>query len=141
MSNDGKENLIPANQRTKEELREMTKKGGIASGKARRKKANLRKALNGLLVSSVSDTEVAAELRAMGFEDSYEMAVMLSLIKSALEGDVSAVTQIAKLSGANKDRYDLAEQRERTKLIKQQRQTADGTIFPASGSAFDDDIK
>ena len=141
MSNDGKENLIPANQRTKEELREMTKKGGIASGKARRKKANLRKALNGLLVSSVSDTEVAAELRAMGFEDSYEMAVMLSLIKSALEGDVSAVTQIAKLSGANKDRYDLAEQRERTKLIKQQRQTSDGTIFPASGSAFDDDIK
>lgn len=120
MPNDGKDNLIPANRRTEDELREMTKKGGIASGKARRKKANLRKALNTLLISSVSDEEIASELSSMGFDDSYEMAVMLSLIKSALDGDVSAVGQITKLSGANKDTYDIAEQRERTKLLKQQ---------------------
>lgn len=36
------QNLIPNSQRTPEELREITRKGGIASGKARRKKKMLR---------------------------------------------------------------------------------------------------
>ena len=38
------ENLIPTSKRTKSEAREMASRGGIASGKARRKKANLKKA-------------------------------------------------------------------------------------------------
>lgn len=33
------QNLIPVSERTPSELREMTKKGGIASGKARKEKA------------------------------------------------------------------------------------------------------
>ena len=37
------DNLIPNSQRTPEELREMTKKGGIASGKARRAKADFKR--------------------------------------------------------------------------------------------------
>jgi hypothetical protein len=37
-------NLIPNTERTPEELREMGRKGGIASGKARRKKRDLQKA-------------------------------------------------------------------------------------------------
>lgn len=41
--NKGHENLIPMNRRTKEEARETGRKGGIASGKARREKADLRK--------------------------------------------------------------------------------------------------
>ena len=36
-------NLIPVTERSKEEARELSKKGGIASGKARREKADLRK--------------------------------------------------------------------------------------------------
>ena len=34
--NNNIQNLIPNSQRTPEELREITRKGGIASGKARR---------------------------------------------------------------------------------------------------------
>lgn len=37
-------NLIPNTERTPAELREMGRKGGIASGKARRKKRDLQKA-------------------------------------------------------------------------------------------------
>lgn len=37
------QNLIPNSQRTPEELREMTRKGGIASGKARREKADFKR--------------------------------------------------------------------------------------------------
>lgn len=40
----GKNNdLIPNNERSPEELREMGRKGGIASGRARRKKRDLQK--------------------------------------------------------------------------------------------------
>ena len=38
-------NLIKNSERTPSELREITTKGGIASGKARRKKAEFKKAL------------------------------------------------------------------------------------------------
>ncbi len=38
-----KGNLIPNNERSPEELREMGRKGGIASGKARRKKRDLQR--------------------------------------------------------------------------------------------------
>lgn len=36
-------NLIPNSQRTRQELQEMGRKGGIASGKARRKNRELKK--------------------------------------------------------------------------------------------------
>lgn len=36
-------NLIPNTERSPEELREMGRKGGIASGKSRRKKREMRK--------------------------------------------------------------------------------------------------
>ena len=42
---DGTENLIPVTERTKKEAREISRKGGIASGKARRGKADLKKFL------------------------------------------------------------------------------------------------
>lgn len=39
------ENLIPVTKRTKEEARKISRKGGVASGKARREKADLKKQL------------------------------------------------------------------------------------------------
>ena len=44
-------NLKPMNQRTKSEARELGKKGGQASGRSRRKKADLRKLLQAALNS------------------------------------------------------------------------------------------
>ena len=41
----GEQNLKPFNKRTEEEQREIARKGGIASGKARREKADLKKQL------------------------------------------------------------------------------------------------
>ena len=48
------ENLIPINQRTKSEQREIQKKGGLASGKRRRQQADLRRAFQTLLRSEVN---------------------------------------------------------------------------------------
>ncbi|MET1108801.1 stress-induced protein [Enterococcus faecium] len=123
MAND--KNLIPQSKRTKSERRKIAKKGGKASGKARRKKSDLRKALNVILTSEVSEKRIAKKLECMGLENTYEMAIMISLVNEALNGDISAVNQIAKLTGANKDRYDIAEQREKTKLLKNQNNQMD----------------
>lgn len=40
---EARKNLIPNSERSPEELREMGRKGGIASGKARRKKKKVRR--------------------------------------------------------------------------------------------------
>ena len=45
------QNLIPNSKRSPSELREMTRKGGIASGKARREKADLKRQLQVFLES------------------------------------------------------------------------------------------
>ena len=44
-----KEDLIPLNQRTKEEQKKIATMGGIASGKARKEKATMKKTLEMLL--------------------------------------------------------------------------------------------
>ena len=43
MANNGHDNLIPFDKRSEEEQREIRQKGGIASGKARREKADFKR--------------------------------------------------------------------------------------------------
>jgi len=50
-----KEDLIPQNKRTKDEQKKIARMGGIASGKARRKKADLRKAMQEALEQTFTD--------------------------------------------------------------------------------------
>ena len=54
MPRNGRKNLIPLTERSKEEQKEIRKKGGIASGKARREKADLKKQLQVWLESDVA---------------------------------------------------------------------------------------
>ena len=49
-------NLIPNHERSPSELREMGKKGGIASGKARRRKRDLQKLTRMLLDKQVAES-------------------------------------------------------------------------------------
>ena len=79
----GLENLIPV--RSKEEAREKGKKGGIASGEARREKRTLRQCLELLLSLPAPEGH--------GGQDTSE-AVSAALIKRALNGDVAAFTAL-----------------------------------------------
>ena len=47
------QNLIPNSERTPEELREMTRKGGIKSGEVRREKATFKNAIKWLMESDI----------------------------------------------------------------------------------------
>lgn len=102
MANKGIDNLIPTNQRTEDELREMTKNGGIKSGQVRREKANFRKALDLVLKANISDKKMKQTLESMGFDQTHEMAITLSMVQKAAKGDAKAAAWVSGLVHANK---------------------------------------
>lgn len=76
------ENLIPMNERTKEEQREIAKKGGIASGEARRRKKTLKEELIALLETNDNNNKIS-----------------LAILQKALNGDIQAFTTIRDTIG------------------------------------------
>lgn len=111
------DNLKPQNKRTKSEQREIAKMGGKASGKARRKKANLKNALNTILTAEAT-SKTAQLLEELGFENTNEMAIMLSLTQQAMKGNVRAIELINKMATSEKDDLDRKEQRARIKALE-----------------------
>ena len=102
-----------------EEARKNGKKGGIASGKARRKKANLKKAFETILQADVASPMIKKQLEEFGFEATNEMALAMVMMQKAMKGNVRAFEQISKLTAADgKDSLDKKEQRERIKAIQ-----------------------
>ena len=87
------ENLIPMDQRSKEEARELGRKGGIASGKARRRKRSLKEAADLYLSLPVSDRRKFNKLtrRYVDPEDvDNQMAMIAGLTDAATDGDARA---------------------------------------------------
>lgn len=103
--------------RSTSEARELGKKGGKASGKSRRKKANLKNALNTILTAEAT-SETAQILEELGFENTNEMAIMLSLTQQAMKGNVRAIELINKMATSEKDDLDRKEQRARIKALE-----------------------
>lgn len=95
-------NLIPNSERTPEELRAMTRKGGIASGVARRQKKALREIgemIGGLEIKSEKNREI---LRQAGIKDEdmiNDVGMLFRLNMKAQQGDVKAAEFLAKLRG------------------------------------------
>lgn len=103
--------------RSTSEARELGKKGGKASGKSRRKKANLKNALNTILTAEAT-SETAKILEELGFENTNEMAIMLSLTQQAMKGNVRAIELINKMATSEKDELDRKEQKARIKQLE-----------------------
>ena len=113
------QNLKPANKRTKSEHREIAKKGGVASGVARRKKANLKKAFETILQAEVASPNVKKQLEELGFDSTNEMALAMVMMQKAMKGNVRAFEQISKLTTTDaKDTLDKKEQKERIKSLQ-----------------------
>ena len=88
------ENLIPLDKRTKTEQTEITRKGGIASGKARRAKRDRHKRIQELFALAVKDPKLKANLEKMGIdvtdadlETAADARVMVELLR---KGDYKA---------------------------------------------------
>lgn len=113
------QNLIKNSERTPSERRENAKKAGVASGKARRKKANLKKAFETILQADVASPNVKKQLEELGFDSTNEMALAMVMMQKAMKGNVRAFEQISKLTTTDaKDSLDKKEQKERIKALQ-----------------------
>ena len=96
------ENLIPMDQRSKSEARELGRKGGIASGEARRRKRCLKDAAEYYLSLPVSDKRRFNKLarRYVEVEEiDNQMLMVAGLHDAACEGDARAASVLIKLLG------------------------------------------
>lgn len=114
---DGTKNLKPMSERSKDEVKKIASKGGINSGKARRKKADLKKVFETLLSLDVTDKNIKKQLEDMGMDGSNEALLAFATFQQAVKGNQKATENIIKLTNT-KDKYDIQEQRERIKLLK-----------------------
>lgn len=119
------ENLKPV--RTKSEARERGRKGGQKSGEIRRRNANFRKTLNMLLTSEIDSGEYGPILETLGVDSTLESAMLMSMIKAALEGDVKAAYFVAKYAGqSDKPEEDLRNREADTDLKQARKQAVTG---------------
>lgn len=111
------ENLKSFNTLTPSERSKITSKGGKASGKARRKKADLKQAMETILSSDVTSDQARESLESLGFEPTNEMLLAFKMFQQAANGNVRAFEAITKVTNV-KDKHDTAEQKERIKTLK-----------------------
>lgn len=89
------QNLRPI--RSENEAREKGKKGGIASGKARREKRDFAKTFNALLDAKLTNPESLKKLNGMGIKDkdaTVELSVVAGIVAAAQNGNVNAYQAI-----------------------------------------------
>lgn len=94
---DGTENLIPFDERTEDEAREISRKGGKASGAARRKKKKMKEIAETLMAMQITKGQAAnidtirclPELKGKNITG--EEAMIFAVFKNALNGDLQAV--------------------------------------------------
>lgn len=90
--------------RTGEEQARTAAKGGIASGKARRKKACMRQALEMILGMQCSDPELASKMTESGVdvEDITNMTgLMFATVIEGMKGNQQAVRNAVDILGAS----------------------------------------
>ena len=87
------QNLIPFNERTEKEQREIQRKGGIQSGVTRRRKRTVKQAMELVMSLPVSDPKMKAKLKKMGIDmddADNQTAVAVGLMARAMKGDPKA---------------------------------------------------
>ena len=95
-------NLIPMDQRSKSEARELGRNGGIASGVSRRRKRSLKEAADLYLSLPVSDRRVWNKIARRGVDPDdidNQMAMIIGLTMAATAGDAKAAKVIVDLLG------------------------------------------
>lgn len=108
------QNLIPNSERTPSELREQTRKGGINSGKARKRKADLRKMAQQVLDGTYTDKH--------GKEFTGEQAVIQGLVANLADPKGKnwgkAMDLLVQLLEANKSSDEKKKLKAEVELLK-----------------------
>ena len=109
------------------ELREIQSRGGKRSGEVRRRNADFRKTLNMLLTAEINSDEYGPVLEALGVDSTLESAMLMSMIKAALEGNVKAAYFVARYAGqSDKTDEDIRNREADTELKNARKQAVTG---------------
>lgn len=104
------QNLIPfTSEQSREEAERNGRKGGIESGKARRRKRSLKEAADLYLSLEPTDTRVwnAMSLAGIDPEDiDNQMAVVVGMSQKAMTGDAKAAKVLLEMIGKDEDVID-----------------------------------
>lgn len=73
-----------------EERSENGRKGGVASGEAKRRKKTIRSVMQAMLDCQIPEAEQTEALKALGFEGTFRDGMTLAMLQKALRGDVEA---------------------------------------------------
>ncbi len=95
------QNLVQ--NRSREEAEELSRKGGIASGKARRQKRDMRESMRTILELDISPSQ-KDQLKKMGINaDGWTLsdAINIMAIQTAMKGNVSAMAYCRDTAGYN----------------------------------------
>ena len=102
MPRNGTKNLKPVTERTKEEAREISRKGGKASGEARRRKKTMKESFETLFAMQTSDKFLTA-FRKQGIDVpdnlTNEQALVTSMTAKAIAGDARMASLILDVLG------------------------------------------
>lgn len=91
-SEEGYKNLIPASKQSKEEARENGRKGGIASGKARREKRKFKELLELAFAQKIKNKDT-------GEERTKKEVTMIVLADKCIRGDLKAIELAQSMLG------------------------------------------
>ena len=102
-------NLVPVTNRTKDEARELSKKGGIASGESRRRKKLLKETAQALLASEIDLSKLTSKARKrfqslpMTTRDTINLqtAAILGQIAGMIDGDARCAKYVTDLIDEN----------------------------------------
>lgn len=103
-------NLIQNSNRSRDEVEEIRKKGGKASGETRRRKKDMKQKMKALLElpAAVNDRE---QLQALGVDPDdmdNEMVLVMAMFLGAAGGDVKAFDRVMQLLGKDIGHEELA---------------------------------
>ena len=103
VANDGIENLIPMTELTEDEQREMARKGGVASGKARREKRDRKQIASELLDLTVQGAGIDKIKKFFNMQNveltAYDTMFLSCMMKAMQKGDANALEKLLKIAG------------------------------------------
>ena len=109
-------NLIPFDERTKNEQREIARQGGIASGIARREKKTVQKILGDFLDLGITQNrtlEALARKAGLSTDGSIkDLVTAVCVLNTLKRGDISELEKIAKLLGEQSEIADTEAQKQ-----------------------------
>jgi hypothetical protein len=121
------ENLIPMNERSKSEVRELGRKGGIASGKARSIKAREKAEWEELLSlpmkrGQLDEIESLADIKGANLTVSKQMKAVL--VREVLKGNLRAYELLLRVIGMDEPEPQEPSQEPQNSFVKALNNTA-----------------